>query len=280
MAEKLQIQKIERSNLVPDTKESMWFADAIAEIQKESSLSNEEASLVLYDQTISQLRTLNEDKSSAFQILNENRDKKVEKAIELSLIISSVLSKESVEDLINKSNSNKFRPLSMTIEPGDIIKEKETYRESGNHENLTGLEAKELATCKKIVDILLVRIFSDANIASLSNIFELNDSSPELAADLGKLIQAAELIQLHRQRLESVSQQNNKRMELLDNAIDQTIGKTTRRPTLYLKELLEKSNWGPAVNNNFAGFNQKTRDLEQKTASKRRVVSARGQTIN
>ncbi|MBI3632106.1 MAG: hypothetical protein HY225_01525 [Candidatus Vogelbacteria bacterium] len=278
MIEKLNKNGIEKSNLVPDTSESLWYANAIADLQKHAVLSNEEAGLVLYSRILTELKKLVIGSQSILPELGDSRDEKVNKAIELSIIISQVLSKEGNEDLIKAANSNKFRPIKISVAKGDILREKMAYVELTGTKELEEMEAKELASCKKIIDVLFNRAFAEDGAQNLANIFELSDLNPELAADLGKIIQAAELIALHRRHLEEFQKRDTARKEIIAKAKGKTTEKIVQ-PVLYIRDLLDRMDFGIDAKPKLKGFHERIKELEEKAALEM-PSEAIGKTIN
>ena len=275
MAEKF-INRIEKSNTQPDTTEDTWVSNAITNLQKESALSNEEAAMVIYSRTLSDLKALVSGNESILSVFADNLDKKINKTIDLSLILPQVIGKVGVEQITKLANTNKFRPIKISVEQGEVLREKMAYVEVTGVKEMGDMEAREIATCKKIVEVLLTRIFISDGAQELANISELVEKNPELAADLGKLLQATELIRLHRNHIEKIMKRDAERREIIAKAKGRA-AENVQQTVLYAKELFGGTKYSVEEPKRvFGGFHRRIKESEDRWA----LYKTTDETIN
>jgi len=184
--------------------ETEWLAKAISEVQTKERVNSEQAILILFVKTLRDLKDMVAGSVGSLD-LKKKYAEKISSIRNLYILAKKITGNSGIDKLKKLGDSNKFRPLG-PIEANnlEINAEKASWANRTKYTEPTDLQLKDLVIGEKAIDVILERLLKkdgEEVIRKIANTKDMTEKYPELGADLGKIFQALDLIELHMENL-------------------------------------------------------------------------------
>lgn len=207
MVEKLRTREEKMVPRISD--KALWLDQAVSKIKTDNNLTDGEnnvAMQILFGNILTELKDIETGASSLKNESKEDSESQLSKVAKLQMLARQIAGNR-VDGFKRLASSNKFRPIEpIDITPAEINQERILWADRTEISEPTDIQIKDFVVNKKIISVLLSRLLEGDGKQKVANINELDAKRPELAADLGKIFQALEIIELHAKNLEKISE--------------------------------------------------------------------------